>query len=88
MTTSQLFFLGDLCIDEGYFPGLSDRRYALWLVFSGDYCCEVRRAMVSALLPTPCRVWLVKGRVRCLLGDSDLCPLDLSDGVSPPFIGG
>lgn len=98
MKTGEIFSFGDLCIGAGHFPGLEDRRYALLLVFAPGkssptfsqdvfYRCEIRRDMVSALLPRPCRVWVVKGSVRHLLGDSDLLPVDLSSGVGPPYIG-
>lgn len=85
--TSDLFALADLCIGEGCFPGLEDRRYALLLRFEGGPSCEIRRAMVNCLLPLPCRVWCCKGRRRYLLGDSHICPVDLSAGVRPPFLG-
>jgi hypothetical protein len=85
--TEDIFRFVDLCIQEGYFPEINDFHYALLLVWGDGSKCEIRRAMVSVLLPTPCRVWLVKGRIIHLLGESFLLPLDLSSGVGPPYIG-
>lgn len=87
MFTADIFRLADLCIEAGCFPGLEDRRYALLLVFFDAARAEIHRADVSFLLPHPCRVWLVKGTVIELLGDSASLPGSLADGVRPPFLG-
>ncbi|MBA7676992.1 hypothetical protein ES703_85240 [subsurface metagenome] len=85
--TSDIFELADLCIEAGCFPGLEDKHYVLLLSFWPKKSCEIRRAWVSFVLPSPCRVWLAKGSSRFLLGDSHSLPADLSAGVRPPFIG-
>jgi len=85
--TADIFRFGDLCIEAGYFPGLEDRVYVLLLVWTGANTVKIHREQVSCVLPTPCRCWLVKGRIRHLLGYSDSLPADLSAGVSPPFLG-
>lgn len=85
--TSSIFMLVDLCIWEGWFPGFEDWRYVLLLRFADGPRCEIRRAHVDCLLPGPCRVWLVKGKKRFLLGDSHALPADVSAGVRPPFLG-
>lgn len=82
----DIFRIADLCIEAGYFPELEDRRYILFLVWTGNHYAEIHRKQVSCVLPTPCRCWLVKGRTRYLLGYSDSLPADLSSGVSPPYI--
>lgn len=85
--TSAIFKVADLCIGEGFFPGLEDWRYVLLLRFEGGPRSEIRRAHVDCRLPGPCRVWLAKGSRRFLLGDSYALPADLSAGVRPPFLG-
>jgi len=85
--TADIFRIGDFCIEAGYFPELEDRRYILLLRWLTGPSCEIHRKQVSCVLPTACRVWLVKGAFRYLLGDSDSLPADLSAGVSPPFLG-
>jgi len=87
MFTSDIFRLADLCIDAGYYPGLDDLRYIVLLRWSGQDCAEIHRADPDEALPSPCRVWLVKGPLCELLGDSAALPADLSAGVSPPFLG-
>lgn len=83
--TADIFRVADGLIEAGYFPGLSDKQYILLLIWDGGYRCEVHRKQVSAILPTSCRVWLVKGRTRYLLGESSCLPADLSEGVGPPY---
>ncbi len=85
--TADIFKLADECLEAGYFSGLDDRRYVLVLRFKGSFRAEIHRAHVDCLLPSPCRVWLVKGKIRKLLGDSASLPAGLPDGVGPPFIG-
>lgn len=85
--TASLFGLADACIEAGCFPGLEDKRYILLLRFTEGPRCEIRRAHVNCVLPLPCRVWCCKGAKRFLLGDSHVLPLDLADGVRPPFLG-
>jgi len=85
--TSSIFALADLCIEAGYFTALADKRYVLLLRFWPQRTCEIRRAHVNFPLPSPCRVWLAKGKNRFLLGDSHVLPVDLSAGVAPPFLG-
>lgn len=85
--TADIFRLADLCIMEGCFPGLGDWRYVLLLRYEGGPRCEIHRAYVNVAIPGPCRVWLVRGKTRFLLGDSHVLPADLSAGVRPPFLG-
>ena len=85
--TSSIFAFADLCIEAGFFPALADKHYVLILRFWPRKGCEIRRAQIDFLLPSPCRVWLAKGTVRLLLGDSHSLPADLSAGVPPPFLG-
>lgn len=85
--TADIFRLADLCIEAGFFSGLEDQRYALLLVWSGKDHAEIHRAQVNCILPTPCRVWLVKGQKCLLLGDSASLPADLSAGIGPPYVG-
>ena len=87
MFTSDIFRLADLCIDAGYYPGLEDLRYIVLLRSSGRDRAEIRRADPDEALPSPCRVWLVKGPLCKLLGDSAALPADLSAEVRPPFLG-
>ena len=85
--SADIFRLADLCIEAGCFPGLEDGHYVLRFVFVGGKACEIRRAYVNFVLPRPCRVWCMKGEKRYLLGDSHICPVDLSAGCRPPFLG-
>lgn len=85
--TSDIFRFADLCIEAGFFPGLEDGRYVLLLRFSGGFRADAHRGDDRCRLPSPCRVWLVKGGRICLLGDSHSLPGDLSCGVRPPYIG-
>ncbi|MBA7690477.1 hypothetical protein ES703_99005 [subsurface metagenome] len=87
MNSADIFRIADLCIEAGYFPGLEDGWYALRLVFEGDFGAVIHRRQVNCVLPRPCRIWLVKGRICRLLGDTASLPADLSAGVWPPFIG-
>lgn len=84
--TRDIFALADLLIEAGYFAGLEDRRYCLVLRGTGCACWQIRRKQVSAVLPKPYRVWLVKGRTQHLLGESNFLPADLADGVGPPYV--
>lgn len=85
--TADIFRLADLCIEAGFLPGLEDGHFVLLLRFEGAPQCEIRRAQVNCLLPRPCRVWLAKGKMTKLLGDSHSLPADLSSGVRPPYVG-
>ena len=84
--TADIFKLADLLIEAGYYPELEDRRYILVLRSTGSECWTIRREQVSCSLPKHYRVWLVKGKVQHLLGESDALPADLSAGVSPPYL--
>lgn len=87
MTTNDIFVLADMCIAAGYFPRLSERSYVLGLEVPGPERAIIHRAEVSFRLHIPCRVWLMSGKVRVLLGDSHALPADLSSGVRPPWTG-
>ena len=85
--TADIFRLADLCIEAGFCPGLEEKHYVLVLYPEWGFSAVVRRAELNFPLPRPCRVWLVRGKVRLLLGDSASLPADLSAGVGPPFVG-
>jgi len=85
-STGFIFAFADACIDRGYFPGFQTKHYVLLLVWDGKEKCIVLREMVSAVLPMPCRVWLCKGRLRRLLGDSLSLPAVPPDDVLPPYL--
>lgn len=87
MTTEFLWKLADLCIEAGYFPGLVGQRFVLGLERPGTERAIIHRGHVSFRLWTPCRVWLLSGRIRVLLGDSHALPGDLSSGIRPPWTG-
>lgn len=87
MFTEYIFKVADSCVESGCFPGLEDQRYALLLIFGVDSRAEIHRADVNCALPAPCRVWIVKGRLRYLLGDSASLPGDVPCAVRPPYVG-
>ena len=87
MTTAQIFSLGDESILAGCFPDLVGKQYILGLQIRGTGTARIHRKQVSFRIFHACRVWLMSGRIRVLLGDSDALPLDLSEGVRPPFTG-
>ena len=87
MTTSDIWRLADLCIEAGYFPRLTGRRFVLGLEVPGARRAILHREQVPFRLRCPCRVWLLSGRIRVLLGDSHALPGDLSSGVRPPYTG-
>ncbi len=85
MTTKDLFELADACIEAGFLPSLSGCRYVLGLEIPGTGRGIVHRGHVTFRLHCPCRVWLMSGKRRVLLGDSSALPVDLSSGVRPPY---
>lgn len=87
MTTKDIWDLADLCIEAGYYPGLVGQRFVLGLEVPGTGRAILHREQVSFRLFCPCRIWLMSGRVRVLLGDSHALPGDLSSGVRPPYTG-
>ena len=87
MTTTDIFELADACIERGWYPGLAGRRYVLGMDVEGTERAIIHRKDVRFRLFCPCRVWLMSGNVRYLLGDSFALPGDLSDDVSPPYTG-
>lgn len=87
MTTAQIFSVADACIEAGWFPSLVGRRFVLGLDVQGSGRAIIHRADVSFALFCPCRVWLMCGKTRFLLGDSHAIPADLSAGVRPPWTG-
>ncbi len=87
MTTAQIFALADACIEAGIFPGLKGKRFVLVLVIEGTGRAIIHRNEVSFLIFCPCRVWVMCGKVRVLLGDEHALPLDLSSGTRPPWTG-
>ncbi len=87
MTTEEIWLLADACIESGFFPLLAGRRFVLGLVIPGTERAIIRREDVSFRIGFPCRVWLLSGKIRFLLGDSHALPGDLSSGVRPPWTG-
>lgn len=87
MTSRDIFDLADACIERGWFPGLAGRRYVLGMDIEGSGRAIIHRDDVSFRLFCPCRVWLMSGKVRCLLGDSFALPGDLSEETRPPWTG-
>ncbi len=85
MTSKDIFRLADLCIEAGCYPDLVDRRYILIMQIDGLKVQRIHRKQVTFRLWVPCRVWLMSGSVRVLLGDSDALPVDLAEGVRPPW---
>ncbi len=87
MTTDFIWKLADSCIEAGFFPGLVGQRFILGLDVPGTGRAILRREEISFRLFSPCRVWLMSGRMCFLLGDSHALPGDLSSGVRPPWTG-
>ncbi len=87
MTTQDIWDLADGCIERGFFPGLSGRRFVLGLEIPGAGRAIIHRNEVVFRLFQPCRVWLMTGKVSVLLGDSHALPGDLDCGVRPPYTG-
>ncbi len=87
MYTQEIWDLADGCVTEGYFPALVGQRFVLGLEIPGTRRAIIHRGEVSFRLFLPCRVWLLSGRKRFLLGDSHALPGDLSSGVRPPYTG-
>ncbi len=87
MYTKEIFDLADLCIEAGYYPSLTGQRFVLGLDRLGCRRAIIHRGDLWFRLSFPCRVWLLSGRERFLLGDSHALPGDLSSGVRPPYTG-
>lgn len=87
MTTDHFWFLADACIEAGYYPQLAGRRFVLGLEIPGTGRAIFHRDNEAFRLAFPCRVWLMSGKIRVLLGDSHALPGDLSSGTRPPWTG-
>ncbi len=87
MTSKDIWDLADLCITAGYFPKLVGQRFVLGLSIPDTGRVIIHREEESFRLFCACRVWLMSGRIRVLLGDSHVLPGDLSSGVRPPWTG-
>ncbi len=87
MNSKDLFDIADGCIERGFFPRLAGRKFVLGLEVQGTGRGILHRKHVSFRLWAPCRVWLLSGRVRVLMGDSHALPGDLDCGVRPPWTG-
>ncbi len=87
MTTQDIWDLADSCIESGFFPLLVGRRFVLGLEIPGAERAIIHRKEVSFRVGFSCRVWLLSGTIRLLLGDSHALPGDLSSGVRPPWTG-
>jgi len=85
MTTQDIWDIADACVEAGFFPDLVGRRYVLGLDVQTTGRAIIHRKHVTFQLFCPCRIWLLSGRIRVLLGDSCALPGDLCDGVRPPF---
>ena len=86
MHTTDIWNLADACIEAGHFPSLRDRKYVLVLKVQGTGRAVLHRHEVQFQIGCPCRVWLMCGTIRLLLGDSTALPGDLSSGVRPPYL--
>lgn len=87
MYSMDLFVLVDSCIEAGYFPRLVGRRFVLGLEVQGTGRAILHRDHDNFRFHFPCRVWVMSGKIRVLLGDSHALPGDLSSGVRPPWTG-
>lgn len=87
MTTLDIWKLADLCIEAGFFPRLAGKRFVLGMEVPGTGRAIIHRGHVTFRLHCPCRVWVMSGKVRVLLGDSHALPADLSSGTRPPWTG-
>ena len=87
MNSMDLFVLVDLCIEADFFPLLVGRRFVLGLEVPGTGRAILHRDDESFSLSCPCRVWVMSGKFRYLLGDSHALPGDLSSGTRPPWTG-
>lgn len=87
MTTEDIFRLADECIEVGFFPSLAGRDYVLGMEVPGTGRGIVHRRQDSFSLACPCRVWLLSGATRLLLGDSHALPAGVDLEVSPPYTG-
>lgn len=85
MTTQQIFTLADMCIKDGCFPELASGHYILGLQIQGTGTARVKRTDANFRLFHPCRVWLMAGSCRVLLGDSDALPLTIVRSGRPPW---
>lgn len=85
MTTQDIWKLADACILAGHFPRLRDRRFVLVLQVPKVGRAVLHRKEVSFRLHYPCRIWLMSGPIRLLLGDSTALPLILPFDVGPPY---
>ena len=74
MYTDDIFLLADSCIEAGYFPRLVGQKFVLGMDIQGSGRAIIHRTDVSFLMSCPCRVWLLSGAIRVLLGDSHALP--------------
>ncbi|MBA7697569.1 hypothetical protein ES703_106236 [subsurface metagenome] len=87
MYTDDIFVLVDSCIEAGYWPSLVGRRFVLGMDTQGTGRAIIHRTDVSFSMSYPCRVWILSGTIRVLLGDLHALPGDLSSGTRPPWTG-
>ncbi len=87
MKSTDLFALVDLCIEAGFYPLLAGRRYVLGLQVQPAVRAILHREHECVTLASPCRVWVMRGDLCYLLGDSHALPGDLSSGTRPPWTG-
>ncbi len=87
MTTRDIFNIADGCVERGFFPSLAGQKFVLSMEIQGTGRAIIHRNDVNFRLFSPCRVWLLSGKVRLLLGDSHALPGDLDCGVRPPYTG-
>jgi len=87
MTSQDLFDVADRCVALGFFPQFVGKKFVLGLEVEGTGRTILHRKHLTFRLWCPCRVWLLSGRDRVLLGDSFAFPGDLECGVRPPWTG-
>ena len=87
MQTSDIFRLGDLCIEAGFFSFLVGKKFVLGMDVQGTGRAIIHRTDISFPISCPCRVWIMSGAICVLLGDSHALPDDLSSGTRPPWTG-
>ncbi len=87
MNSKGLFEIVDRCIELGFFPGLVGKRYVLRLEVQGTGWATLHKKHVGFEMDCPCRIWIVSGHVRYMLGDSFALPGVIEESGRPPWTG-
>lgn len=87
MESSYFFDVVDRGLALGFFAGLAGEKYVLRLHVKGTGWSTLHRADRSFTLFCPCRIWVVSGKVRYLVGDSAALPGEVIASVRPPWTG-